>query len=205
MSGALVQYSPRIPAGSACEGCGRNKQLGRDHCHDHGWVRGILCPGCNNYLARIDRRLLPQAGPGLLVKLLALRNRCPECRPLEATDLSAQPPRIAPGSPVVQVRVPEDTLARIDVARRDDTRSAWMLRLIDRELAVPSAETVTVASGEPSPGVACATPGCGQRDTSRYGLRRLPLCPECRASLEGREYIRPLPEGAERLVKRGAA
>jgi hypothetical protein len=37
-------------------------------------------------------------------------------------------------SPVIQVRVPEDTVARIDQARGDDTRSAWLQRLIDREL-----------------------------------------------------------------------
>jgi len=34
---------------------------------------------------------------------------------------------------VLQLRVPEDTLARGE-ARGDDTRSAWVLRLIDREL-----------------------------------------------------------------------
>ena len=38
-------------------------------------------------------------------------------------------------APVVQLRVPEDTLARLDGARGDDTRTAWILRLIDRELA----------------------------------------------------------------------
>ena len=35
---------------------------------------------------------------------------------------------------VLQLRVPEDTLARIDSARGGDTRSAWVLRLIGREL-----------------------------------------------------------------------
>lgn len=37
-------------------------------------------------------------------------------------------------SPVLQLRVPEDTLARLDDTRGEETRSAWVLRLIDREL-----------------------------------------------------------------------
>lgn len=37
-------------------------------------------------------------------------------------------------APVLQLRVPEDTLAR-DEARGEDTRSAWVLRLIGREPA----------------------------------------------------------------------
>ncbi len=35
--------------------------------------------------------------------------------------------------PVVQLRVPEDTLARLDGTRGEETRSAWILSLIDRE------------------------------------------------------------------------
>jgi hypothetical protein len=31
----------------------------------------------------------------------------------------------------------------------------------------------SVGQGEPSPGVACVGPGCWQRNTSRYGLRRV--------------------------------
>ena len=38
-------------------------------------------------------------------------------------------------APVIQLRVPEDTLNRVDQARGDDTRSAWLQRLIDGELA----------------------------------------------------------------------
>jgi hypothetical protein len=64
---------------------------------------------------------------------------------------------------------------------------------------------ITVTGGEPSPGVVCMGPGCWQRDTSRYGLRQLPLCPACRAALEGRTYQRELPPGAARLIRRGAA
>jgi hypothetical protein len=121
-------------------------------------------------------------------------------------------------APVLQLRVPEDTLARLDGARGEETRSAWVLRLIGRELAgeTTTAETLvspvstspplaSLPDGEPSPGVACAGPGCWQRNTSRFGLRRVPLCPACRAALEGRTYQREVPESAARAVRRGAA
>ena len=85
----LVQYKAAmpVPPGSVCEGCGGTERLGRDHCHDHGWVRGILCDPCNRHVGRIDKRILPRIVPGLLAALLAVRNRCPDCVPLEVADL----------------------------------------------------------------------------------------------------------------------
>ena len=116
-------------------------------------------------------------------------------------------------APVLQLRVPETTLARLDDARGEETRSAWVLRLIDRELdgqaaAPPPAGASSPAAGndgEPSPGVACSGPGCWNRDTARYGLRRLVLCRACRAALEGQTYQREIPAAAARAVRRGAA
>jgi hypothetical protein len=59
---------------------------------------------------------------------------------------------------VVQLRVPEDTPARIDEIRGDATRSAWLLRLIDRELVGQQPAPVTATDspvilldGEPCP------------------------------------------------------
>ena len=129
-------------------------------------------------------------------------------------------------APVLQLRVPEPTLARIDERRGGDTHSAWVLRLISRELdgQAPAAKSatavadsaaeirqppdgfpsVTLPAGEPSPGVLCMGPGCLERSTARYGLRRMPLCPACRAALEGRTYQREVPESTARAVRRGA-
>jgi len=107
-------------------------------------------------------------------------------------------------APVLQLRVPEDTLARINGACGEDTRSAWLLRLIDRELVgqqpapkdtLTTSPSLTFPDGEPSPGVLCMGPGCLDRSTSRYGLRRLRLCRACAAALTGQTYQRP---GAER-------
>ena len=67
-----------------------------------------------------------------------------------------------------------------------------------------TALTVT-GPGEPSPGVVCFTPGCFQRDTRKYGLRQLPLCPACAAALEGRVHKREVPPAAAKLLRRGAA
>jgi hypothetical protein len=121
-------------------------------------------------------------------------------------------------APVLQLRVPEDTLARLDDARGEETRSAWVLRLIGRELAGtdPAAKPATAVAdspagplvlppGEPCPRVACSGPGCWNRDTARYGLRRLVLCTACAAALQGQDYKRQMPETAARVVRRGAA
>jgi hypothetical protein len=62
------------------------------------------------------------------------------------------------------------------------------------------ATAIAVMGGEPSPGTACAGPGCWQRNTTRYGLRRLPLCPACRAALQGQDYKREPPPGAARGI-----
>ncbi len=116
-------------------------------------------------------------------------------------------------APVVQLRVPEDMLAVVDGARGDGTRSAWILALIERELLAESPTPVAghphplaaIGDGEPSPGVVCMGPGCWQRDTSRFGLRRVPLCPACVSALRGETYQRQTPPGAARLIHRGAA
>jgi|ERR1017187_8489153 hypothetical protein len=93
-----------------------------------------------------------------------------------------------------------------------------LAELIRRGLAAGTAETAqppapspaspsltALSHGEPSPGVLCMGADCFERNTSRYGLRRLPLCPACRAALEGRTYQREIPPGAARAIQRGAA
>ena len=122
-------------------------------------------------------------------------------------------------APGLQLRVPEDTLARIDHVRGEDTRSAWLLRLIDRELAgqhggegvistssAPAAASPgTLGPGESSPGVACSAPGCWNRNTARYGLRRIPLCRACAAALTGKTYLRFAAPAQARAIKGTAA
>jgi hypothetical protein len=60
-----------------------------------------------------------------------------------------------------------------------------------------------ISPGEPCPGTACAAPGCWQRDTARYGLRRPVLCTACAAALQGEAYKREPPPGAARAMRRG--
>lgn len=68
-----------------------------------------------------------------------------------------------------------------------------------------AAAIAATGTGEPSPGVVCMGPGCWQRDTSKYGLRSLPLCPACTAALQGKTHQREIPPSAARLMRRGAA
>lgn len=44
-------------AGPPCEGCGTvqvDTGYGADHCHRHGWVRAVLCQGCNETMKVVD-------------------------------------------------------------------------------------------------------------------------------------------------------
>ena len=67
-----------------------------------------------------------------------------------------------------------------------------------------AAAIAATGTGEPSPGVVCMGPGCWQRDTRKYGLRSLPLCPACAAALQGRTHQREIPPSAARLTRRAA-
>jgi hypothetical protein len=64
-----------------CEVTGHGK-LVFDHCHDHGWLRGMICSLHNMRLGQIDavRRI-----PGVQVDLsgtpyVALLAACPDCQ-----------------------------------------------------------------------------------------------------------------------------
>jgi hypothetical protein len=90
----LVQYGQhqkKIPFGTPCAGCGSTEQTPRfpDHCHLHGWVRGIVCRPCNARMITIDQMGTPSAvDEALLAALLAQRHRCPECPPISSADLA---------------------------------------------------------------------------------------------------------------------
>jgi len=73
-----------IPDGSLCSLCAQDDgRLVSDHCHAHGWVRGVLCHRCNAAMAYIDRRIKPksaiEAGHVVLGSLLTYAARCQDC------------------------------------------------------------------------------------------------------------------------------
>ena len=115
---------------------------------------------------------------------------------------------------VISARIGEDLLTRVDGIRGDQTR-AWVASLIERELLAGDGERGTTGSaasslgaipdGEPSPGVACAGPGCWQRSTRRYGTRRLPLCDGCKSALTGEPIQRPATAVLARALRGDAA
>jgi hypothetical protein len=122
---------------------------------------------------------------------------------------------------VISARVGDDLIARIDSARGDASRGAWLADLITRQLdstthdeSRPPAGLRTIGPGIPAPGVMCMWPACFIRDSDRYGatdpaeLTRtdhrdrsrdedkagIALCKHHAATLEGRTYTAPRPD-----------
>jgi hypothetical protein len=94
-----VKYSAavkRYPRPASCEICltsdGRRYQF--DHCHVHGWVRGILCAFCNIAVGHADRGMEPWASDP---RHRAHQFKCLDC----LNGLPAPPPRL-PRLPKVQ-------------------------------------------------------------------------------------------------------
>ena len=90
MSGP-VKYKdhPGAVPGVNCELCGNTPAKPvRDHCHEHDWVRGIICPSCNVRMRYIDRRIAPRVGPRVLAALVAFWHRCPDCGTLDVADIA---------------------------------------------------------------------------------------------------------------------
>lgn len=89
-----VRYGEHVNAnpGTPCLLCSDPSPLPRtDHCHAHGWVRGVLCPRCNTLMAFIDRRATLREStvtpPLTLAALVAHAARCPDCKPFAVEDL----------------------------------------------------------------------------------------------------------------------
>lgn len=93
MSDGLLRYSsasasmPPIPPEAVCAGCGTAETLVRDHCHEHGWVRGVVCRSCNFKLGHIDQGFMPRAPGETVTALLAVHNSCPDCEQVDGTRL----------------------------------------------------------------------------------------------------------------------
>lgn len=89
-----VRYGEHVKAepGTLCELCNAPSLKPRtDHCHAHGWVRGVLCPRCNTLMAFIDRRVslrkVAVTEPLTLTALVAYAARCLDCEPFGVDDL----------------------------------------------------------------------------------------------------------------------
>jgi hypothetical protein len=51
-----------------------------DHCHLHGWVRGLVCPECNNRIASLETR--HEGGSDITAAVLfGYLENCPGCGP----------------------------------------------------------------------------------------------------------------------------
>ena len=93
----LVKYNRNLgkkyPRTGACEVCGQAEyvsysgktvKLVFDHCHIHGWVRGMICAGCNVEMGRVDSHIVRddkdlKAAHDFTIALLSQHHRCPGC------------------------------------------------------------------------------------------------------------------------------
>ena len=142
MTEALAKYGEHAPVirGALCEVCGTAPFAPvADHCHEHGWVRGTLCRGCNGRMALIDRRTLPPSGD--VAALVTFAGRCPECPGITVEDLTAvltgaKALPSAPGQASANLRIPDDLHARVVAAAASSRRSmnGEILWLIEQAL-----------------------------------------------------------------------
>ena len=62
-----------------CEACDR-WGYAWDHCHAHGWIRGLLCGRCNLFFAEFDRGLIPYfTTDSDIDRWQSWRDRCDDC------------------------------------------------------------------------------------------------------------------------------
>jgi hypothetical protein len=54
-----------------------------DHCHVHGWVRGLACHDCNVLLGAADGGRLTAGDSTWAPVVLAFRRNCPDCCALD--------------------------------------------------------------------------------------------------------------------------
>lgn len=126
---APVQYSQFVATHRAgeCSACTRQaSQMVVDHCHTHGWVRGIVCRSCNSHMASIDVRRAPDRIEGVSVaELLRHAAQCPECPRVQEGELCI---RIAKPQEFTRLLVSPAIPAEVENARMDlivKTRTAW--------------------------------------------------------------------------------
>jgi hypothetical protein len=156
---------------AACEmgGCGREGAYAEvlifDHCHRHGWVRGMLCNGHNVHLGRIEAvaaldGVIVNLGSSVLGEFVA---RCPDCAGAGA--VAARGP-FAPADP--------PWLARHRAAEK--RREALMS--VGAPVARPGSATAHLPLGDGLRTV------CGKVADAMVAADLLPVCTLCTRSVE---------------------
>ena len=87
---SAVKWPPgQYPLVRRCEICRSpgHRAYVFDHCHAHGWVRGILCTVCNTHMSRVDEGKVHTA------RHLAYQAQCPDCIVRPPTPRLARPPQ----------------------------------------------------------------------------------------------------------------
>ena len=85
----LVQYRPsqlrKYSRDGVCEICGYppsgKPMLVFDHCHEHGWIRGLICNYCNDQVGWIENRWTNyEVYEHVVLRFPKWRRNCPDCR-----------------------------------------------------------------------------------------------------------------------------
>lgn len=137
MTAAPVKYGEhlKVPPGASCDTCGStDKRIITEHCHAHGWVRGLACGTCNHLMSVIDRRIAPKAEAVLLNALIALWRRCPDCSNGDALELGPAPQ----GEPTARYVLmwPHSMAEKVAAAAKSQTMpmSVWVREAIREKL-----------------------------------------------------------------------
>lgn len=88
----FVKYKPyqlrKYARDGLCEICGGppggKPMLLFDHCHAHGWVRGLICNYCNDHVGFIENGWNRYLRDIVLERFPEYRNNCPDCCDSEA-------------------------------------------------------------------------------------------------------------------------
>lgn len=84
---------PKAKPGDPCSLCGSVTEAPViDHCHRHGWVRGVLCRSCNGVMMVVDLRITPRSESLKIEMLTAHAGNCIECPKLSVSDLDPTRP-----------------------------------------------------------------------------------------------------------------
>lgn len=54
--------------------------LVREHCHAHGWIRGLTCQSCNNTIALAENQGIMPSSAAQAARIRSYLANCPGCR-----------------------------------------------------------------------------------------------------------------------------
>lgn len=140
-----IQYAdhPKATDGEPCIICQDDSRRNViDHCHAHGWVRGVLCFSCNSKMGLVDLMITPRGSNELVADLANHVSRCHECDSVSPAQLgptrSLRSLNTPPNGPVhrFSLYLSDDLYAQVVEAAQADQRSvnSWIVYVLRSHL-----------------------------------------------------------------------